>query len=52
MPAAAGDELAPDCQQQHARACHLAPDVAHDQQTFSLPGNPGRGQGYTLEKDR
>jgi hypothetical protein len=53
--------LPPDCQQQHARACQLAPDMADDQQvyarpeplTFYLPGKtPERGQGYTLEKHR
>jgi hypothetical protein len=53
--------LPPDCQQLHARACQLAPDLAYDQQvyarpeplTFSLPGKtPERGPGYTLEKHR
>ena len=58
MPAAAGDNLPPDCQQQHARACQLVPDLAYDQQvcarpeplTFYLPGKPPKEVRNTHSK--
>jgi hypothetical protein len=51
--------LPPDCQQQHARARQLAPDMADDQQacarpeplTFSLPGKPRKEVRDTRSKN-